>query len=117
MSGFQRKFDQAVWNTVSGIAAGHIMSYGEVARAAGFPRHARMVGKALGRSNPALPWHRVVRSDRMLAFPVDSKAYNEQKELLQKEGVTIINGKVTAPESNVTANLDKLLWGPPDNSP
>jgi methylated-DNA-protein-cysteine methyltransferase-like protein len=108
----QKKFDEAVWETVSGIARGHVMSYGEVARRAGFPRHARMVSKAMCRSATPLPWYRVVRSDRTLAFEVGSKPYNKQKRLLEKEGVQIINGKVVMLESDDTVDLDKLLWDP-----
>ena len=90
------------------------MSYGAVARAAGFPRHARMVSKAMCRSAEPLPWYRVVRSDRTLAFEVGSEAYNKQKELLEQEGVKIVNGKVVAHASAETVDLDRLLWGPPD---
>jgi len=112
MSFSQKKFDKAVWNIVSHIKAGHIMSYGGVARAAGFPRHARMVSKAMCRSTTLLPWHRVVKSDRTIAFAVDSEAYQEQKELLEKEGVQIIKGKVIPVKSDDIIDLDKLLWGP-----
>lgn len=110
----QKIFDSAIWETVSSIAAGRVMSYGEVARAAGFPRHARMVSKAMGRSNTALPWYRVVRSDRTLAFKPGSEAYNKQRALLEQEGVQFLNGKIVQLESNETEDLDKLLWGPPD---
>jgi len=114
MPGSQAKFDLAIWKTVAAIASGHVMSYGEVARAAGFPRHARMVSKALSRSATALPWHRVVRSDRTLAFETGSAEYIKQKELLEQEGLRVVKGKVIAPESNEHVDLDKLLWGPPD---
>lgn len=114
MSISQKKFDIAIWETVSSIAAGHVMSYGEVARAAGYPRHARMVSKAMSRSTTALPWYRVVRSDRTLAFKLDSEAYHKQKVLLEEEGVQFLNGKVVALESDENVDLDKLLWGPPD---
>jgi len=110
----QRKFDKAIWETVSNIAPGRVMSYGEVARIAGFPRHARMVSKAMCRSASQLPWYRVVRSDRTLAFELGSEPYNKQKGLLEKEGIHIINGKVVPLESDETVDLDKLLWGPPD---
>ena len=113
MSNSQRKFDQAVWETVSSIASGHVMSYGEVARIAGFPRHARMVSKSMCRTDTPLPWYRVVSSNRTLAFEAGSEAYNKQKELLEKEGVHIINGKVIPLESEFEVDLDKLLWGPP----
>ena len=50
MPGSQNKFDRAIWKVVSAIAPGSVMAYGEVARAAGYPRHARMVSKAMSRS-------------------------------------------------------------------
>ena len=105
-------FDKAIWQTVSRIASGQVMSYGEVARAAGYPRHARMVSKAMSRSVEALPWYRVVRSDRTLAFEAGSDAYNKQQVLLENEGVQFINGKVIAVDSDEANDLDKLLWGP-----
>ena len=114
MSFSQKKFDNAIWDIVSSIKTGHVMSYGEVARAAGFPRHARMVSKAMSRSDTPLPWYRIVRSDRTLAFKVGSAAYKKQKDLLAQEGVQIINGKVKPLESDETLDLDKLLWGPPE---
>lgn len=90
------------------------MSYGEVARAAGFPHHARMVSKAMCRSATPLPWYRVVRSDRTLAFEAGSETYNKQKRLLANEGIQMIKGKVVPLDSDETVDLDKLLWAPPD---
>lgn len=117
MAGSQNKFDAAIWKTVSSIAGGQVMSYGEVARASGYPRHARMVSKAMGRSAEPLPWYRVVRSDRTLAFKAGSEPYKKQQELLEKEGVKIIDGKVFPVDSDEDKNdegkdLDELLWGP-----
>ena len=113
MTAFQLKFDQAIWDTVSSIKPGRVMSYGQVARIAGFPRHARMVSKAMSRSPNALPWHRVIKSDRTLAFDVDSEAYCKQRELLEGEGVELIKGKVIPMESDEDKDLDELMWGPP----
>ena len=113
MTDFQYKFDKAIWKTVSGIASGRVMSYGAVARLAGFPRHARMVSKAMSRSVEPLPWYRVVKSDRTLAFEVGSKPYSKQQALLEKEGVQIINGKVVPVDSDEVKGLDEILWGPP----
>lgn len=115
MSFKQQVFDQAVWDIVSSIKPGRVMGYGEVARAAGFPRHARMVSKAMSRSSVPLPWYRVVRSDRTLAFQLGSAAYNKQKSLLEREGVHIINGKVVPLESDKFDDLDQQLWGPSGN--
>jgi len=114
MAGSQHKFDKAIWKTVSGITSGRVMSYGEVARAAGYPRHARMVSKAMARSDEPLPWYRVVRSDRTLAFEAGSEAYNKQRALLEKEGVQFIKGKVVPVTADEDKDLDELLWGPPD---
>lgn len=108
----QSKFDKAVWNVVSNLASGRVMSYGEVARAAGYPRHARMVSRAMGRSPESLPWYRIVRSNRTLAFEAGSEFYNKQQCLLEKEGVKIIAGKVIPVHSDGDKNLDELLWGP-----
>ena len=114
MTEHQNKFDKAVWNVVSNIKSGRVMGYGEVARAAGYPRHARMVSKAMGRSVEPLPWYRIVRSDRTLAFEVGSKSYIKQQGLLAKEGVCIVNGKVVPLDSDEGKELDELLWGPPE---
>ena len=108
----QKKFDTAIWKVVSSISQGRVMGYGEVARAAGYPRHARMVSKAMCRSPEALPWYRVVRSDRTLAFEVDSEAYKKQRCLLEEEGVQFTNGKAVPVYSDNDKDLDELLWGP-----
>ena len=111
MSAFQKNFDQAIWDVVANIPAGCVMGYGEVARAAGFPRHARMVSKAMGRSIEPLPWFRVVRSDRTLAFDTGSEAYQKQSALLEQEGAKLVNGKVIPVQTDLDKSLDELLWG------
>lgn len=89
------------------------MGYGEVARSAGYPRHARMVSKAMSRSDTPLPWHRVVRSNRTLAFEANSKPYNKQRKRLEAEGVEISDGKVIPLHSDEDTGLDEFLWGTP----
>lgn len=112
MSLFQAQFDEAVWKIISNIPSGQVMAYGEIAKAAGFPRHARMVSKAMSRSEKKLPWHRVVRSDGSLAFPVESKSFDTQKTRLIQEGVVVLNGKVTKQSPQGPDDLDELIWGP-----
>lgn len=111
MSLFQAQFDGAVWRIVADIPSGQVMAYGEVARAAGYPRHARMVSRALSRSNQKLPWHRVVRSDGSLAFPVESEEFQMQKTRLISEGAVVLNGKVIVAKVD-SDDLDALIWGP-----
>jgi methylated-DNA-protein-cysteine methyltransferase-like protein len=113
MAKHHKSFDESVWSIVSRIPHGQVMSYGEVASAAGYPRHARMVSKAMGRAKEDLPWYRVVRSDRTLAFVVESDAYNRQRSLLEKEGVQFVDKKAVslASASNDVKDMDKMLWG------
>ncbi|TDJ27054.1 MAG: MGMT family protein [Gammaproteobacteria bacterium] len=112
MTNFQIKFDRLVWKVVVDIPPGQVMSYGEVANIAGFPRYSRMVSGALGRSPQPLPWFRVVRSNRTLAFEPGSKSYREQARLLKQEGVRFEGLKVIV--VNPTITLDEMLWGPQD---
>ena len=112
MNRFQNKFDPRVWEVVAAIPCGRVMGYGEVAKAAGFPRYSRMVSAALGRSPDPLPWHRVVRSNRTLAFEVGSSAYREQAQLLKQEGVRFDGLKIIEVEDD--DSLDRMLWGPQD---
>jgi methylated-DNA-protein-cysteine methyltransferase related protein len=112
MAYIQNKFDEAVWRIVSSIAAGSVMSYGEVARIAGFPRHARMVSRAMSRSPESLPWYRVIRSDRTLAFEAGSTSYKKQRSLLEAEGVRFVDGKVVPLTPDAVKDLDESIWGP-----
>lgn len=61
-------FQRAVWKAISGVPYGETISYGELARRAGFPEGARAAGAATGR-NPigiVVPCHRIVGSDGSL---------------------------------------------------
>ena len=112
MSKFHQQFDHKVWKIVSKIPAGQVMGYGEVARAAGFPRYSRMVSGAMSRSLEPLPWFRVVKSDRTLAFEEGSESYREQAQLLKQDGVRFEGRKII--EQPRGDNLDRILWGPQD---
>ncbi|SEA96434.1 MGMT family protein [Alkalimonas amylolytica] len=85
-----------IWHTVLQIPAGKVASYGQIADLAGLPGRARLVGKALGYAPKelAVPWHRVLRSDRSLAFPTGSDSAKCQRQLLQDEGVLLKNNRV-----------------------
>jgi len=108
----EKSFDESVWQVVSDIKVGRVMSYGDVARVAGFPKRARMVARAMGRSPKDLPWHRVVKSDLSIAFKVGSDPYLKQEALLLKEGIKIVRGKVIPVVSDKGRELDEVLWGP-----
>lgn len=87
-----------VYDIVSQIPYGRVLTYGAIALLAGFPNHSRLVGRIM-RDAPdnELPCHRVVTSTGRLAphFPA-------QAELLTEEGVNLLpSGRVS---------LKKYLW-------
>ena len=89
---------ESIWQVIAAIPVGRVVAYGEVARMAGLPGSARHVGRCL-RDLPAgstLPWYRVVRADRSLAFPSGSQSYLRQRSLLAAEGVVFHGEKVAA---------------------
>jgi methylated-DNA-protein-cysteine methyltransferase related protein len=87
---------QAIWHVVSSIPRGRAATYGDVARAAGFPGRARQAGYALRRSPPSLrlPWHRVVGAGGRIVFPPGSVSHREQARRLRAEGVAVRAGRV-----------------------
>ncbi len=57
-------FSERVYAVVAKIQAGKTMTYKQVATAAGKPLAARAVGTLMSKNyNPAIPCHRVIRSD------------------------------------------------------
>jgi methylated-DNA-protein-cysteine methyltransferase related protein len=55
-----------------------------------------LVGKALGYAPAelAVPWYRVLRSDRRLAFAADTDSAQQQRQCLLNEGVLVKNNRV-----------------------
>ena len=88
-------FAEAVWALTKRIPKGKVATYGQLAKALKKPRAARAVGNALNKNPyaPIVPCHRVVRS----SGEVGGFASGPKKKinLLTKEGVKIINYKVT----------------------
>lgn len=77
----------AMCAVVAEIPPGCVMSYGAVARAAGYPRHARMVARALAGATEALPWHRVINAQgNVPARGLDGED-DLQRLLLEEEGL------------------------------
>lgn len=86
---------ERIWQVVSQIPKGKVVSYGQVAKLAELPGYARYVGYVM-KNLPAgtrLPWHRVVNSQGRLSFPRDSAQYQRQKRLLEGEGIVFIEGR------------------------
>lgn len=85
-----------IYEAVKKIPLGCVATYSQVAKMAGNEKMARAVGNALHK-NPTpgvIPCHRVVDSKGKLAGAFAFGGESVQKELLEKEGITIIDGKV-----------------------
>ena len=85
----QDGFFARVYDVVEQIPSGMVAPYGQVAALAGRPRAARYVGYAL-HANPRpgeIPCHRVVFADGALAPGFAFGGPEEQRRLLEDEGV------------------------------
>jgi methylated-DNA-protein-cysteine methyltransferase-like protein len=103
----------AILKAVRGIKRGTFASYGEVARRAGLPGRARLVGTVLREAGGAanLPWHRVTGAGGRIALPRGSANAREQVRRLAREGVAARGGRVLQKPSAASARtLDALLW-------
>jgi methylated-DNA-protein-cysteine methyltransferase-like protein len=77
--------------TVRRIPRGKVATYGQVAKAAGFPGAARQVVWAL-RSARGIPWHRVIGAGGKILLP--GEAGMEQRIRLENEGVRFRGGRI-----------------------
>ena len=96
-------FTTRVVSVIRAIPRGFVMSYGQVAAAAGNPRGARQVVRILHSMSEkhALPWHRIINAKGEISLPG-----NDQRRLLESENVQFdVNGKI---------NLTTYRWFPPD---
>jgi len=91
----QSSLAEQVWALTKRIPRGKVATYGQLAKALKKPRAYRAVGNALNKNPyaPIVPCHRVIRSDGSVGgFAIGT---NKKIALLSKEGVKILNHKVT----------------------
>lgn len=95
----------AFYAVVRRIPAGAVATYGQVARLAGMPRSARLVGYAMASCrDPSVPCHRVVDRFGGTKAAFDTFAPGTQRALLEAEGVPFrLDG---------TVDLAQCLWTP-----
>lgn len=103
---------QRIWKTTLLIPKGKVASYGQIADLAGLPGRARLVGKAMGYAPKEMqvPWYRVLRSSGQIAFPQGSEGAEQQKGLLQEEGVAVLRNRVKLSEFQWQPNLAEILF-------
>lgn len=84
--------DRRILDVIRSLREGEVVSYGDIAADAGYPKLSRLVGRLLAETDDDLPWWRVVNSAGRLV-PGHER---EQAQLLRAEGVTVRDGKVRA---------------------
>lgn len=100
-------FFELVYDVVRQIPRGRVTSYGAVAEALGTKMSARMVGWAMNGAHkikPKVPAHRVVNRQGLLTGKMHFESPQKMQELLEKEGVKVVNDQVQ--------NFKILFWDP-----
>lgn len=100
-------FFQLVFEIARQIPTGRVTSYGAIAAALGTKLSARMVGWAMNgsfRVRPKIPAHRVVNRNGMLSGKMHFAYPEQMQELLEKEGVKVVDDKVV--------DFEKKFWDP-----
>ncbi len=101
------RFRQAVLVLVAQIPVGQVSTYGQLARLAGRPRAARLVGSILrglsGAEAERLPWYRVINAQGGIStYKVGSGEL--QRALLESEGVRF--------DAEGRCALQRVRWEP-----
>ena len=105
-----------LWRTVQLIPVGKVACYGQIADLAGLPGRARLVGKALanvpngGWQGKEVPWFRVINAQGKISFPVGSEHFQQQRQCLQDEQITVIGNKINLKEFQWQPDLAELLF-------
>ena len=94
------------YRVVRRVPRGRVVTYGQVARAAGLPRHARQVGYALAalREEDAVPWQRVVNARGEVSQRKGPDRDRLQRVLLESEGVVF--------DARGRIDLARFRWEP-----
>jgi methylated-DNA-protein-cysteine methyltransferase related protein len=99
-------FFQKVYQVVNQIPYGKVTSYGAIAKYLGAAGSARMVGWAMNasRKNGDVPAHRVVNRKGLLTGKHHFEGTNLMQQLLESEGVEIIDNQIQ--------DFETLFWDP-----
>lgn len=89
-------FFERVYEVARQIPYGRVTSYGIIAKYLGAARSARMVGWAMNASSKdgTVPAHRVVNKQGLLTGKHHFQGTNLMQQLLESEGVEIIDNKI-----------------------
>lgn len=82
--------ERRIVGVILALQPGEVVTYGDIAEVAGYPRQSRLVGRILATSDLDLPWWRVVNAAGRLV-PGHER---EQAALLRTEDVVVRDGRV-----------------------
>jgi methylated-DNA-protein-cysteine methyltransferase-like protein len=88
----KQEVEAAIRQTIRSIPRGRVSSYGEVAKAAGYPGYHRQVAQILSKCGETLPWHRVLGSGGQIKTSRESAL--DQRMRLEMEGVRFRGSRV-----------------------
>nr|WP_320013781.1 MGMT family protein [uncultured Desulfobacter sp.] len=103
------EFTQKVVEIIKSIPEGRVSTYGTIALMAGHSNGARQVTRIIHSMSRKhnLPWHRIINAKGLISLP-KSRGYEEQKALLQGEGVHF--------DEKDRVDLIKFLWAGADGT-
>ena len=87
-----------ILNVIALVPSGKVATYGQIARLAGYPQHARFVGRTLSDlvENHAIAWHRIVNAQgEIRVLQTTTHGLSLQAELLCAEGIVVNEGRVS----------------------
>ena len=82
--------ERRIVEVLMALGEGEVTTYGDVAAVAGYPRHARLVGRILATTGADVPWWRVVDATGRLVAGDPA----EQATLLAEEDVVVRGRRV-----------------------
>lgn len=99
-------FFERVYHIVRQVPFGKVTSYGAIAKALGTAKSARMVGWAMNAAHQIedVPAHRVVNRNGLLTGKHHFEGSNVMQQLLENEGIVIVNNQVS--------NFEHVFWAP-----
>jgi methylated-DNA-protein-cysteine methyltransferase-like protein len=113
-------FNQIVWKIARQIPEGQVSTYGQIASMIPPPEGvsppeyqrwgAQWVGRAMNATPPGegIPWQRVINSKGMISLPVGSPGAEEQRALLEMEGVVF--------DEKERVDFEQFAWDGPDET-
>ncbi len=98
-------FYEKVYKVARRIPSGRVTSYGAIAKYLGAAKSARIVGYAMNNSHSKdVPAHRVVNRIGLLTGKHHFEGTNLMQQLLENEGVEVIENQIQ--------NFESLYWDP-----